>query len=77
MCQRAMIRVWQTAETVQQLKDMIGDDIVINESYKGQEIKPSQCLCCVDLGATAWLLGLDSELVAGDYWFKKKGIDRK
>lgn len=77
MCKRALIRVWKTADTVQELKDLIGDDIVINDSYKGQTIKPDQCLCCVDMEATAKQQGYETELADGDFWFKKKGIDRK
>lgn len=76
MCKRALIRVWKTADTVQELKDLIGDDIVINDSYKGQTIKPDQCLCCVDMEATAKLHSFDHEIIDGDFWFKTWAIDR-
>ena len=76
MCKRALMRVWKTADTVQELKDLIGDDIVINDSYKGQTIKPDQCLCCVDMEATANLHYFDSEIIDNDFWFKTWAIDR-
>jgi len=77
MCKRALMRVWKTADTVQELKDLIGDEIVIDDNYKGQAIKPDQCLCCVDMEATAKLHDHFAEHIGSDIWFKKEKIDSK
>lgn len=53
MCQEVLIREIQSAATVEGLKKMIGDGLVIHSAYRNQEIPPNACLCCVDLEATA------------------------
>ena len=77
MCKWVLIREWKTAETVQELKNLIGDEIVIDDNYKGQAIKPDQCLCCVDMEATAKLHDYFAGHIGSDIWFKKEGIDSK